>query len=250
MADIKTGAGAIVKELFESTLGAATWDLIQKALIGSGEHAVAHVVKKVGDKFGVGEMTTESKSVVEDNILYNNVRSLSFTDPADLKKLIEFEKQLRLETDGKDKLAALVLFVAKGILLFKQDVTRTTGGGKNEPKETSKIIDYTAGAEWAAKFFKQLISLGSFSEQVAFLEHEDVFSLIKKEKKKIDLIVLATDGFQAARKKAEPLFEKVKEGTNATVKKVAKEIKQSKQSTLSYRERARARFEVSKQGRS
>ncbi|NTV41592.1 MAG: hypothetical protein HGA61_04970 [Candidatus Moranbacteria bacterium] len=192
--------------------------------------------KAVGDKFGLN--TEEAKKGVEDNIAYGKMR---FDLPeGEVKKLFEFEKKLRSGEDGDNRFAALVLYVVKGITSLKKETSQ--GGGKNKNgsnKNPIKVIDDAPGVEWAKKFFKQLLSFPTYEEQIAYLQHEDVFTLIKKEKETIDLLkeaIKLKDGVVAAGKK---FLETAVESLKRTDEKIEK-------STTSYEERARARFEASK----
>ncbi len=192
--------------------------------------------KAVGDKFGLN--TEEAKKGVEDNIAYGKMR---FDLPeGEVEKLFEFEKKLRSGEDGENRFAALVLYVVKGITSLKKETSQ--GGGKNKNgsnKEPVKTVDDTPGVEWAKKFFKQLLSFATYEEQIAYLQHEDVFTLIKKEKETIDLLreaIKLKDGAVSAGKN---IFAKARGGFLEAGKMIT-------ESTESYEDRARARFEASK----
>lgn len=148
------------------------------------------VGKDIAQKFGLD--TSESKKVVEDNILYGKIR-FDFT-AEEIEDIFSFEQELRASDGGEDKFAALVLYVVRGVAFFKKETTK--GGGKNKDgteKESVKTVDDSLGTDWAKKFLKQLLARPSFEDKVAFLEGENVFALIKKEKKTIDLIKEATE---------------------------------------------------------
>ncbi len=224
MADEKKGIWYLLGELGESALGAAAYSAIEKIIRGGGEQVATHVVKKVGDLFGAGDSTETSEKVFEDNAFMHRVIR---TIPEGKEKFGEFVKKLLLEENGKKKLAAVTLAVYKYVLIDKEEISKSSGGGgekkkdengnpiksNNAPKESTKKVDYSAGIEKAAGFVDDLLNCPTFQDQLFFLDQTyDVFSLIKNEKKKIDLIVLAMDGFNATREKVKPFIEEAKKG--------------------------------------
>lgn len=205
------------------------WELVDEVILagalfplvkGLAVKGAEKLGKKVEEKLGFGSLEDAKKSV-EDNILYGSA-CLNGLNSAEISELKNFEKKLKQEENGRDKVQALVLYVVKGIVFFKAETTKTRGkstngsntsGSKsNEPKETTKKMDYSEGAAWAVKFLRQLLNHPSFEERVAFLEHEEVFSLIQKKKETIDLIGKARDFFGKAIDAAEVVSQKGSNG--------------------------------------
>jgi hypothetical protein len=180
--------------LDEIILAGALFPLL-KSLAAKG---VEHFGKKAAEKFGWGDDTGESRKTVDDNILYSWVMQNGLT-MAEIVELKGFEVELGATEGGKDKVQALVLFIVKGLVMFKKETTKTSGGGKDgKPKETSKEVDYSNGVAWAVGFLRLLLSIRNFEGRVAFLEHEEVFSLIKRKKETIDMIKVSLDGLKKA----------------------------------------------------
>ena len=140
--------------------------------------------KRIENILGVG--LEDAKKDVSDEIIYS-VAVASLTEN-EQKEVDCFERRLRAE--DKNKAEALILFVAKMVKMFEQEVKEATHPKKGEsgPSVSRVYKKIEEGVEHAKNFLKAMLGNScqleedTFRSRVAFLEGKNVFSLIKEKK--------------------------------------------------------------------
>lgn len=187
----KKGGGIFGEKFITFLLGGAGLGYLGKGivtkLLGKLTEKGVDVAEKKLEKIFLGKDITEAKKSREDEKFWEIVLS----QRSDKKEIRKFRSDLR--TASPDKSDALVLHVANLITGFRREVRETTykkkdwsnnkdkkGKGQDRVEEKYDKFDYAT----VNSFLDSLINDHTeFSDRVRFLEGEEVFSLIPKEKK-------------------------------------------------------------------
>lgn len=185
----------------------------------------------------LGFSLKDAKRDVTDEIIYG-VAVAELKNSTKEAEIDAFERKLRCGDGGKnkEKAEAFVLFIAKIVMQFLQEIKETKAPKKGEtgPVTSKTINDISKGLEFAVNFLEALLKNtgtddeATFNARVAFLEGKNVFSLIPPEKKP---------------SKAEQL---AKDFTKKTGEKISQTAKNADDAIKTFEDNARARYEASK----
>jgi hypothetical protein len=167
--------------------------VIASAVVPLVERVVKHFGKKAEDLLGL-DFESAKSDVVDD---FYFLAAQSKLSPDEVVKIYNFKHWLRDESGkaGPDEESAFILYIAKMVKTFEREREKkdTSEGEKKskEKKQTYSEKNLEKGVFMATNFFKNLLSRGGHPEMRHFLENENVFTLIPKEKEESPIITKA-----------------------------------------------------------